>query len=310
MSEEQPAGEVLRRARRYRPAAKQVGAVFRDGMENLAYLIDGDLILKHARPGQPRDWLTREASILGTISGRDDLPVPQFVGYDADDNLPVLCESFVPGATLESLPHLGAENRSQLLREVGRVLARLHEIVPRELTPDRNPDEAVHEPCVGRHPGLVRRWQGGMETVRTEELINAADCDWLEAEFNRVLVDCPDQPPVLLHKDIRPGHVLVLTEPPVRLAGIIDFGDAGLGPREIEFYYAWLRWWPAREDVAALVDSYVSAWEPPEGFRTRVDFLRIASCVSRVQGRVDTVLDRRHPELRELALKELWMLLG
>jgi hypothetical protein len=64
-----------------------------------------------------------------------------------------------------------------------------------------------------------------------------------------------------------------------RLAAILDFGDASIGPAEMDFFYTWLRWWDRREDVDAVVEGYIAEADPGPEFHDTLRFMRIVAAM-------------------------------
>ena len=119
---------VLGLARRHLATVTSVTAVDETGGEARAYLLDDRYVLKTQRPHRvrPRTSLSKEVFYLQQIEQlMPELPVPRFLGYGQEDSVEYTLMTRIPGVPLRSIV-LEGEPRRAALRDLGRVLARLH----------------------------------------------------------------------------------------------------------------------------------------------------------------------------------------
>ena len=278
--------QVLELARRYAPGATAVTRVFEDGYDHVVYCVDDALVVKVPRPAAQPVLLQREALILTELAGTPGLPIARLIGGEvgADGAEPHICMGLVDGKQLESLPDLEDKERRRLLRQVGHALAVLHrQPIGPFLSSAMFDVASTWGEYVSR--SLRRDWERGRNKFLELGLLTAEDSQRLEAAYEQGEKGLPAWPRVvLLHNDIRPAHVLVGLNTS-DLAAIIDFGDASLGPPEMEFYIMWLRWWNKREDVEQVLQSYVAEADPGPTFLETVRFVRMIAAMRNADGR-------------------------
>ena len=275
--------EVLELARRYAPAAAAVTRVFEDGYNHVVYCVDDVLVVKVPRPGEHPILLQREALILGELAGTAGLPIARFIGgaVGADAATPHICMGLVDGKQLEALADLEGEERRRLLRQLGRALGVLHR---QPISPFLS--SGIFDVTTTWRPyerSLRRDWERGAQIFVEKGLLSPDDVQRLEAAYQAGTRALPEWPRLVpLHADVRPAHVLV--DDGGALAALIDFGDASLGPPEMEFYFMWLRWWDRREDVERVLDGYVAEAELGPEFNETLRFLRMVAAMRNADG--------------------------
>jgi Ser/Thr protein kinase RdoA (MazF antagonist) len=126
--------EVLALARRHVPAADAVLSVDESGGEARTYTIQAageELILKVQRPHQlrPRTSLEKEVFFLQQLAElAPELPVPRVRGYGRDSPLlEYTLMTRMPGIAMRRAT-LSDDQRDAVLRELGRLLRRLHSL--------------------------------------------------------------------------------------------------------------------------------------------------------------------------------------
>jgi hygromycin-B 7''-O-kinase len=159
---------------------------------------------------------TSEREALAHITG---LPVPELIAEGELEGWPYLVLSTVPGVpALEVWEGLDGAARSDVVRQIGELMRRLHELEPPASLPD-DWDRFVAERARGalEHHDAGEAWSG-----------------WIERRVAGLVETSPKR--VLLHADITEDHVLLSErEGGWTITGLIDFGDARVGHPYYEF---------------------------------------------------------------------------
>jgi hygromycin-B 7''-O-kinase len=199
---------------------------FRDG-SNLVAEVDGGWIVKIFPPFHDHQWIS-EWRVLSHLRGHElPVKVPQLLahGTRADGWHYVLIEK-LPGLSLEDCwATFCFRDKVRVLEQIGVSMAAMHkqplgELV--DLPPEWNSFvRAQKASCRKRHSGLrVPKW--------FEERLDSFVQTWGPPEV--------DEERVLLTGEYTPFNLLVAsTEDGWTLTGMIDFGDAMVGPRDYDF---------------------------------------------------------------------------
>jgi aminoglycoside phosphotransferase (APT) family kinase protein len=240
---------VLGLVRPFVPHADAVTAVDESGGEARTYQIDDAIILKTQRPHRlrPRTSLEREVVFLRHLAASPDIPVPRVLGYGREGSVEYICMTRMPGKTVQHLTLSGAA-RTAMLHDLGRVLARIHQI----------PQEPLR--ASGRFPAdqgagdLRARLAEAFDDVLALLARNgiAWPLDLPPEQFvARTLATLPAAPPmVALHSNPGPEHTFADPGTGVYL-GTIDFGDAYISHPALD-----LRRWRDPADREALLAGY------------------------------------------------------
>ncbi|GAA2381623.1 hypothetical protein GCM10010170_089460 [Dactylosporangium salmoneum] len=196
-------------ARHRVPAEKvQPGPV---GGANHVYFLGDELVLRIPRTRRDGPRLFTEAAVI-PAARRGGVLTPAVVEFDA--TVPYLVTERVRG--VDAAAH--AVPNPKLFEELGRELAKLHQIPP----PARLPvDAAPADPWA-----LV-------SDLRAEGLLDQDAAEWLAGWFDRLAPRVPIAPlRVAVHGDVAPQNVMVAGG---SLAGLVDWGDAMLADPATEF---------------------------------------------------------------------------
>ncbi len=254
---------VLDIAGRHTDRATDVVEVDESGGEARAYLLTSDIVVKTQRPHRlrPRTSLEKEALILRSSAAALGDRVPQLFGYGrteaAEGSVEYLVMSRMPGEALVRRPIEGGA-RSMLVRDVGTLLAQLHDVSTDSLTAEPelvpvDPDgNALRERLEAGFADMVdllaerpMRWSF---TVAPPDVAAAA------------LAMIPEGfAPVLLHSNPGPTHVFCAEDG--AFTGVIDFGDSYLSHPAMD-----LRTWPDPADREALREGYLEHANVEVGF--------------------------------------------
>ncbi len=251
-----PNERVLAMVERCVPGADRVASVDESGGEARTYLVDtrvGDVVLKVQRPQQLRTWtsLAREVAFLDHLAGVDpSLPVPRVLGHGQDDDgveYTVMTRVFGDAVLRAGLPDAA---RPAALQALGAVIRRVHEVPQAPLEASGLfPEEWSAADLRATLPEDVTDYASALakrEIPWPAPLTPAALGRWVADQV-------PDDPSrVALHTNPGPTHTFV--DGSGRLTGLIDFGDAYVGPPVLD-----LSRWTRPRDRRALRDGYVAA---------------------------------------------------
>jgi hygromycin-B 7''-O-kinase len=221
---------------RWRPAARALfarhgmaGEPERLGGTALVY-VSGDRVLKLVPP----PWaagLDAERTVLETAAGRLGVSTPEVVAHGELDDWPYFVMTRLRGRPLDDVwPSLPRASRERSARAVGELLARLHALPP--------PFAPSLAPPGGWPAFLTERAATTLERQRALGLA-PADLAALEDALPDLLeaaLAAAAAPAVLLHTEIGPGHVL--SDEAGEPVGVLDFGDALVGPASYDLVAA------------------------------------------------------------------------
>jgi aminoglycoside phosphotransferase (APT) family kinase protein len=197
--------------------------VLGEGQENVAYEVNGDLIVRFSKepdPARRAALLDREARLLAAVAAIAPLPVPTPVFADAERGC--LAYRKLPGVPLVDLPRDDLDTSTAAA--LGDLLTALHAVPVEHVTDLVDTDDQPlpgwlsdareqYEAVAGRVPAAHRRG--------IEEFLAAAPPP---AGYTRVFS----------HNDLGIEHVLV--DPPTRtVTGVIDWTDAAITDPAYDF---------------------------------------------------------------------------
>ena len=181
------------------------------GGANHVFLLGDDLVLRIPRLRRDAHRLFAEAAII-PAARRGGVLTPAVVEFDA--SVPYLLTERVRGA--DATGEHGPNPR--LYEELGRELAKLHQIPP----PPRLPVDA---------PPLDP-W-ALVSDLRAEGRVDQDGAEWLAGWFDRLAPRVPIAPlRVAVHGDVAPQNIMVAGG---ALAGLVDWGDAIIADPATEF---------------------------------------------------------------------------
>lgn len=290
LSEEQ----VLSLARQHVPDIKAVTYIDETGGEARTYYLDDHLLLKTQRPQQlrPRTSLRKEIVFLQHLEGVEGVSVPQFIGYGHPEPLiEYTLMTRMPGVAFRNAT-LEGETRYAALKDLGRMLRRIHSI----------PQEPLRESGLffGDQSPVDVRWRMGSVFDDVTELIQQDGKTWdfplpPDEVGRRLMRTLPDVKTIVaLHSNPGPEHTFV---DPVsgKLTGVIDFGDAYFSHPVND-----LRRYRSPADRQAALEGYLDSGPVNQEFMAA---WRVAC------GMADMVAIIYSPEFRSAALEELEQIL-
>ena len=252
--------KVLSLARQFVPDVKAVTGVDETGGEARTYRIDDDLILKTQRPQQlrPRTSLQKEVVFLKQLEGVEGVSVPRFIGYGhPEPMLEYTLMTCMPGVAFRNAK-LEGETRYQALKDLGRMLRRIHSI----------PQQLLHESGLffGDQSPVDVRWRMGSLFDDVAEMIQQEGKPWSfyltpDEVGRRLMRTLPDVKTIVaLHSNPGPEHTFVDPNSG-KLMGLIDFGDSYFSHPVND-----LRRYRAPLDRQALLEGYLEAGPVSEDF--------------------------------------------
>lgn len=194
---------------------------------NLIACVSGEFVVKVFPPFHRHQWESERRVLERIGSSGLSLPVPKLIAQgERPDTWTYVIMSRVPGQALEEVwPSLAQPEKAELLETIGRVMAQMHSIPVAGLS-DLDPEwngflTGQREKCLARHRRLkMPEWFLAEVPQQVEESL---------AAFLR-------EEPVILTGEYTPFNLLVDGGPGKwQLSGMIDFGDAMIGPREYDF---------------------------------------------------------------------------
>ena len=186
-----------------------------EGLDNLAYEVNGELIVRKSKEADPvtRSKSTRrEADLLAVVKGLSTLPVPQPIFVDVDAG--VFAYAKLPGLPLIDHP---VDEPALLAPALGRFLGGLHRVPLKKV-----------ENLVERDPYPLSAWREDAERDYRQiaDRVPAGTRDSVEDFLGRMPPMEPETA-VFCHNDLGVEHVL-LDVGTSAVTGIIDWTDAAI----------------------------------------------------------------------------------
>lgn len=193
-----------------------------DGLVNDVVVVNGDLVCRFAKHDWAHALLGQEARVLDVARRHVDLRVPHFEALEAD----FAAYRFLPGEPLTRtrLLQLSGSVRQAVLTELATFLRQLHDV----------PRSEVEAAGIGSSDATRTRgdWLAFAEQVESTlfPLLMRHQRRAFRELFAPVRSGALDlaYTPRLIHGDLGVYHLLFDSAAP-QLAGVIDFGTAGLG---------------------------------------------------------------------------------
>nr|WP_240977318.1 aminoglycoside phosphotransferase family protein [Knoellia sp. DB2414S] len=186
-----------------------------EGFDNVAYAVDGRLLLRVSKktdPDRRRADAERDAALLQLIAAHMTLPTNEVVAADLDDG--ALLMTLVGGATADQLPPL---DPGAFAATMARFLTELHALPADDARhvalPDRSQQAWLDE--------TVELWR------QAESRFEPSD----RAAVEKFLAEPAPAPParmVFCHNDLGDEHI-ILSDDGRDVSGVIDWSDAVLG---------------------------------------------------------------------------------
>ncbi len=193
-----------------------------EGFANDVVIVNGELVCRFPKLAWASDVLQHEARVLDLLRSYTDVRLPRFEILEKD----FASYRFLPGVPLTRnlLLRLPATTREAVLHQVAEFVQAMHTIPPAE----------VRAAGIGpRDPNRDRSWYLAFHQEIVEHLyphMFRYQHAFVEEHFAPLFADeLPfDHQPSLVHDDLGSHHLLFDPERS-ELAGVLDFGTAGLG---------------------------------------------------------------------------------
>jgi hygromycin-B 7''-O-kinase len=221
----------------------------------LVGLVGEELVVK-LYPPFLRDHFEFEQEAMQRLHGRLGVPTPRLVATGDRDGWPYLVMTQLAGEPLTRIwPTLGEPQKCELLAAIGKLEAEAHALPP------------------GRLAQLAPDWdaflQGQRSRCRQRQQRTGLPAHLLAGLDAFAAGEVPTGPRVILTGEYTPMNLL---HGPAGIAGMFDFGDGLVGPRE----YDWLG--PLcflAAGHAQRCDAFFSGYGAPPGRSWRAGLLRL-----------------------------------
>ncbi len=237
-----------------------------EGMDSVAVLAGDSFVFRFAKHADAALGLRREIALLPRLAPVLPVAVPrlEYAGDRSADGLPFVGYPLIRGEPLQRplFDGLGPETRDRVLDDLAALLAVVHAFPV---------DDAA---ACGVRPYATRSgYADDLRHARSEvlPLLDAEARRAVEARLSAFLDDDANfaAPPVLLHGDLWPEHVLY-SPASGRLAGVIDWGDLCLGDPEYDLAFL------ARRLGPEFQDGLLRCSPPADPARTAAKLVAIA----------------------------------
>jgi aminoglycoside phosphotransferase (APT) family kinase protein len=202
-----------------------------DGEDHAVVVVDDAWVFRFPRTAEYARFAVGERRLLARLNLVSTLATPVYEMISAHGDFAGY--PMIPGRQLSEdlFATLPREIQERIIDELGSFLACLHAL-PIDLI--RLPDGAM--PPVGAGSDMARRYRqrrADLAAALPDDLIPRVD------DFYAALPAVVDTAPkVLIHGDLTEDHIL-LAPGGDRLAGVIDFTDAGAGDPAYDFTFLW-----------------------------------------------------------------------
>jgi hygromycin-B 7''-O-kinase len=212
---------------------------------NAIYHIPGQRYLKIYGPTAERQFHI-ERSVLRTLDNQSTIPAPHIVAEgEPAQGPPYLIVTGIPGDTAEDIwDDLPRAEQLAIAREIGAITAAIHQLPQQDLASVEQQFDGRHEHVMLMQPLLRAKIESasGLSLRQRDDLIIF------------LLSEAPDlinSSLALTHFDLAHNHIYLTRETEkLEVAGIIDWGEAMLGPAEWDIAYLWF--WTFSGDRAAM----------------------------------------------------------
>lgn len=184
----------------------------------------------------------REVSTYRALEGTH-LPVAALLAANKlKDGTPWICLSYLHGDPADQmLPKLTLDHDAQLLRDIGAITKRLHEI---RFDPARLPDERIR-PANNMENQVVERYRRYRDIVleRNDHCrdIQLAASTSFEAAVAATSFITGHIEPCLVHGDLSTRNFLALHSPEIQISGMLDFERSTFGDPAQDLAAIWIK---------------------------------------------------------------------
>ena len=232
---------------------------------NAVYRLGDRRYLKLFGPTAGRQFFI-ERSVLRTLEDYNTIPTPRIIDEGQRPQAPpYLIMTAISGSTAEDIwDDLSRSEQLAIARELGLITATVHRLPQDDLTiveqqfGDKSERIALH---AARRTAEIK----ATETLSTHE--RDALLSFLHLEAREHL----DGPPNFTHSELAHNHIYLSREKgAMKVAGIIDWADAVLGPPEWDIVYLWFWTFSGdREAMRECLQALYADSRPPDRFARR-----------------------------------------
>ena len=233
--------------------------------DNAVYSIGGRRYLKLFGPAAERQFHV-ERSVLRTLEHHNAIPAPRIVAAGERSWIPpYLILTAVAGSTAEDVwDDLPRVEQLAVARELGAITAAIHRLPQQDLA-------AVEQQFGGRSEDIEAAQARAISLIEATETLSSQRrtrmIRFLQEEVREYLAGAP----VLTHRELANNHVYLARETGSwRVAGLIDWADAMLGPSQWDIGFLWF--WMFSRDREAMREYLRTVYadsRPPEQFARR-----------------------------------------
>lgn len=212
---------------------------------NAIYRISDQRYLKIYGPTAERQFFI-ERSVLQSLDEQNTIPAPHIVAEgEPAQGPPYLVVTGIPGDTAEHLwDDLPRDEQLAIAREIGAITAAIHQLPQDDLSD-------VEEKFGGRREHITLMQPPLRARIESASSLSLHQRDDLIAFLLNEAPDLINGPLALTHFDLAHNHIYLTRETDrLEVAGIIDWGEAMLGPAEWDIAYLWF--WTLSGDRAAM----------------------------------------------------------
>jgi aminoglycoside 2''-phosphotransferase len=202
-----------------------------DGADHVVVILGDAWVFRFPRGPEAAGYAAGERRLLAHLNQAAALATPRYEWVAAAGDFAgyrMIVGEQLSAALFASLSREAQEN---ILEELGGFLAVLHAIPPALAA---SPDGAAVSPPAAAE--TVRRYHRRRE--RLAETLPDDLRGWVDRFYDALPAAMAGAPTVLVHGDLTEDHIL-LAPTRDRLAGLIDFTDAGLGDPAYDFTFLW-----------------------------------------------------------------------
>jgi aminoglycoside 2''-phosphotransferase len=199
-------------------------AVLGQGLDSVAYRVNGEYIFKQSKHDGARVALKKEVRALDYLKGRITLQIPEIEYYSEGFSVCGYKEIRGEKLTPDSYKNMSDAEKSALVRSIAQFFREMHAIP----LPD----------IEGLEKDIAEDYKGDHDALR--ELIYDKIPDkskkYLDDLYNRILGDerITKYQKALCHNDLSCNHIIMRDN---KAVGIIDFGDVAITDRDKDFVY-------------------------------------------------------------------------
>jgi aminoglycoside 2''-phosphotransferase len=200
-----------------------------EGMDSVAFLVNKNYIFRFPKNDDVRENLAKEIAALPILQTKLEIEIPNFE-YVSKNNSFVGYRKIEGKFLTKELFNSFAENEQD---EIQKSLADFLQTIHKQKV-----EEFVKWGVEIQDFRADYEWD--FENIKefVFPLISAKNADFISKQFRQYLETEENFSfePVLLHNDLSPDHILI--EPKtIKLVGIIDFGDIGIGDPDYDLIY-------------------------------------------------------------------------